>query len=72
MKTKWLFIAVAFTASLSVTPAVVQAEDSFVATQKAAEQGDASAQFNLAYAYDEGEGVPQDLSQALHWYTKAA
>lgn len=38
----------------------------------AAEQGDASAQFNLGVMYDNGEGVPQDHQQAVAWYRKAA
>jgi hypothetical protein len=38
----------------------------------AAEKGNADAQFNLGFAYDEGEGVTQDYEQALFWYLKAA
>jgi TPR repeat protein len=30
------------------------------------------AQFNLAYAYDNGEGINQDDKQAVYWYRKAA
>ena len=33
-----------------------------------AEQGDASAQFNLGKMYDEGDGVPQDYKTAVKWY----
>ena len=39
---------------------------------KAAEQGNADAQFNLANMYFNGQGVPQDYKQAVKWYTKAA
>ena len=39
---------------------------------KLAEQGDASAQFNLGVMYANGEGVPKDASQAVTWYRKAA
>ena len=39
---------------------------------KAAEQGDAAAQFNLGICYDFGEGVEQDMQKAVEWYTKAA
>ena len=39
---------------------------------KAAEQGDADAQYNLGCCYDEGNGVKQDYGQAVHWYRKAA
>lgn len=37
-----------------------------------AEQGDASAQYELAMAYDAGQGVQKDLVQAAHWCSKAA
>jgi len=39
---------------------------------KAAEQGDAVAQYNLGVLYHEGHGVPQDDAQALAWWRKAA
>jgi len=38
----------------------------------AAHDGVASAQFNLGYAYDKGEGVSQDSGKAAEWYRKAA
>jgi len=37
-----------------------------------AEQGDASAQFNLGSLYRQGQGVPQDDKLAVAWWTKAA
>ena len=37
-----------------------------------AEQGDASAQFNLGLMYDKGQGVAQDYAEAVKWYRKAA
>ena len=40
--------------------------------QKAAEQGDAVAQFNLGVLYYKGEGVPQDYKEAFKWHLKAA
>lgn len=40
--------------------------------RKAAEQGDASAQFNLALIYANGVGVEKDALQAAAWYRKAA
>ena len=40
---------------------------------KAAEQGYADAQYNLAYTYEFGEpGVPRDIDKAIRWYRKAA
>lgn len=38
----------------------------------AAEQGDVSAQIDMAYAYQYGKGVPQDSTEAVAWYRKAA
>ena len=34
-----------------------------------AEQGDASAQYNVGLIYDNGEGVPEDDKTAAKWYT---
>jgi TPR repeat protein len=39
---------------------------------KAADQGDAGAEFNIGVMYDNGQGVPQDYKQALTWFRKAA
>ena len=52
-----------------------EAGDMVVAAQwwtKGAEQGNAEAQYNLAFMYDYGEGVAEDDKQAVYWYTKAA
>jgi TPR repeat protein len=38
----------------------------------AAKQGDAKAQGNLGFMYDNGEGVPQDYAEAVKWYRMAA
>ena len=40
--------------------------------RKAAEQGDAHAQYNLGVMYANGEGVPKDDREAVLWYRKAA
>ena len=37
-----------------------------------AEQGKASAQFNLGVMYDKGQGVPEDDKAAVKWYRLAA
>jgi uncharacterized protein len=37
-----------------------------------AEQGNADAQYNLGWMYSSGTGVPQDYTQAVEWYRKAA
>ena len=39
---------------------------------KAAEQGYASAQTNLALMYEDGLGVQQDYVEAVKWFRKAA
>ena len=40
--------------------------------KKAAEQGDADAQFNLGFMYSKGLGVPQDYVQAHMWFSLLA
>ena len=40
--------------------------------EKAAKQGHAAAQFNLGECYENGYGVPQDVSKAKYWMEKAA
>jgi TPR repeat protein len=40
--------------------------------RKAAEQGPAKAQHNLAYAYRKGAGIAKDYTEAVAWYRKAA
>jgi uncharacterized protein len=37
-----------------------------------AEQGTASAQYNIGQIYDNGRGVPQDYATAVSWFRKAA
>ena len=38
----------------------------------AARRGWAEGQYNLAYQYEQGLGVPQDYERAGSWYKKAA
>ena len=40
--------------------------------QKAADQGNAAAQNNLGYLYENGDGVPTDFAKAEQLYQKAA
>ena len=49
-----------------------QTTDDYIKYKKAADQGDAEAQFNLGVMYSLGEGVPKDYKQAVYWYRKAA
>src|SRR5260370_3643625 len=37
-----------------------------------AEQGDAKAEANLGKMYSHGQGEPQDYTEAVRWYRKAA
>ena len=39
--------------------------------RKAADQGNAKAQAILGILYEQGQGVPQDYSEAAKWYAKA-
>ena len=52
-----------------VTQDYYQAADRF---RKAAEQGNADAEFYLGLCYSSGQGVSQDFYQAVDWYRKAA
>ena len=47
-------------------------EEAFTSCKEEAEQGNAEAQFFLAYMYGDGEGTEQDKQKAFYWYTKAA
>ena len=40
--------------------------------KKKAAAGDATAQNNLAFMYDNGTGVPEDKAEAVKWYRLAA
>jgi TPR repeat protein len=48
------------------------ARPKFEKTFKAAEQGDAEAQYNVGLMYHTGEGIPQNYTEAVKWYRKAA
>ncbi|MGA2147672.1 MAG: tetratricopeptide repeat protein [Bryobacteraceae bacterium] len=40
--------------------------------RQAAEQGNAKAQFSLAFRYEQGQEVPRNYAEAIRWYRKAA
>ena len=44
----------------------------FEETKRLAEQGDASAQYNLGVMYERGRGVPENYTEAVKWYRLAA
>ena len=47
-------------------------DKAFAAYEKAATDGHAGAQYNVASFYMEGKVVPKDINKALEWYEKAA
>ena len=51
---------------------VLSAQDDLDTVRQAADQGDATAQFNLGVAYDNGQGVFEDDAEAVRWYRLAA
>jgi len=67
-----------FCALLAICQSLVAAsvfsynEDDFKEAKKAAENGDAEAQLAVGTMYDLGQGVPQNFTEALKWYTRAA
>ena len=67
----WLLIgATGLLAAL--TPRVAASDSGLAQLQQAAEAGNADAMNKLGFAYQHGQGVPQDLSQALSWFKKGA
>ena len=40
--------------------------------RRAAQQGDALAQYGVGLMYDEGKGVAQDYKESVRWYQQAA
>ena len=57
---------------LAVGMGTLAAQTDVEALRAKAEQGDAQAQFNLGFRYNNGEGVPQDDAEAVKWYRLAA
>ena len=49
-----------------------QLYEEFESYRKAAEQGDAEAQYNLGVCYENGIGVEKDLFEAVRYYRMAA
>ena len=67
------FLLAALTGCLLTTTASLQTVDSFAEVKKAAQAGDAKAQFRLGQAYQDGDvGTPQDDTQACRWFERAA
>ncbi len=68
LNSKHLFVIISILL-LSVLSVHAQTLDSL---RHVAEQGDAEAQFNLGIKYANGEGVPQNGTEAVKWYRLAA
>ncbi|AWN16278.1 SH3 domain-containing protein [Salinisphaera sp. LB1] len=75
--------AIVIAATLAAVPGVVWAAGRDVPSADRAQQildqnrplaqnGDASAQYNMGVLYDRGYGVKRDYAKARHWYEKAA
>ena len=47
-------------------------EKTFYWYQKAAENGQSSAKYNLGWLYQNGFGTEKNLEKAFYWYQKAA
>jgi TPR repeat protein len=63
-------LAVAF--CLSNLAAHGQTAEEVAEWRKAAERGDAVAQYSLGFCYHKGEGMAKDDVEAVKWYRKAA
>lgn len=77
MKKKLLLLIVFFTmgfisACLTQQGKAGSNDEDLSAIISKAEQGDHEAQKNLGIKYAEGDGIPQDITQAVYWLTKAA
>ncbi len=53
-------------------PTVVTGDDKISQLQREAQEGDSDAQYNLAYMYENGLGVPMNEAKALELYQQAA
>jgi TPR repeat protein len=55
-----------------ITVSSVVTEDKIAQLQREAQEGDPDAQYNLAYLYENGLGVPKNETKALELYQQAA
>ena len=65
------FVFSSLIAGLMLIASSTFAAGEFESMKKAAEQGDAAAQFNLGQIYYSGEEVAQDYAEAMRWYRLA-
>ena len=64
--------ATRFVASVAVLVALAACAPEIDAVRTRADQGDADAQFSLGVMYADGEGVPEDDTEAVRWFRLAA
>ena len=69
MKFNCILLVSLFMATLS---GCEKADNELTLLKEKAESGDVIAQYNLGFAYAEGDGTPVDLVQALKWFRRAA
>lgn len=72
MRHKTLVLIAASLFLLLAIPCVAETPAPADEIRKAAEQGDAVAQFTLGFAYAKGVGVTRDDAEAAKWFRKAA
>ena len=71
LKTSFISKTIAFSVSIIFSLSAVAALD-FSQNQRLANQGNASAQYNLGVIYYKGEGVQKDNAKAVEWFKLAA
>jgi len=65
-KTSFIHKAIVFLVAAIFSLSTMAAD--FSQTKQLANQGNASAQYNLGVMYYKGDGVPQDRSKATEWF----
>ncbi|MGL6175773.1 MAG: tetratricopeptide repeat protein [Vibrionaceae bacterium] len=72
MNLNLLLFVLAISCFATASHATTWSEKPLAEVQRAAEQGDAAAQYNLGLMYHYGEEIARDHKQAAHWYRQAA
>lgn len=67
-----LIVLLAFSFQVQAVDSAEHKSHMFVFQEKLAKKGNDQAQYKIAFMYEVGEGISQDLSQAKKWYTLAA
>ncbi len=67
-----IILCLVFGSIVSLEGVAQEVDDTAASLRAAAEQGDASAQYNLGVMYLEGQGVKQDNVEAYAWIRTAA